>query len=322
MIRQKYGYMFNTCTNNFNGVILPKIIFWLLTLLTTIWSWAIADTPSFFLAYLSHWILIYAVIYHSLSLGFSLSKEENLPPEWLFKLAWFMFTNTGTDKIIMIIMFWLLGFNELNGFSFPYYMVHGGVAILMLFQGFFIDQIPVRLRHYPGIAALGVLYLLWTMFHSFVLFENPDNPDYNGGVYADSTWRDGFIIPTVLSIGIIFVLGPFSFMILWLVSIAVVRPGRTRERLFRFVRSVGGGGSRKLEKDDYIESNAVDDVKKARAKQEESMMDTTVAMSELDFSQRPTQSIMAGGGQNDASWCVLSPPPHDEENGMTVALDM
>ena len=225
--------MFNISTTNFKGIIIPKAILLLLTILTLIWSWIVAVTPSFFMAYWSHWIMIYSAIYQTFSLGLSLSQQP--PAEWIVKTTWFAYSTSVTHQITLILIFWLMKFYDVDDFSFPYMMVHGGIMITSLYQGCFIDSIPIRLRHYPAIALVAFLYVLWSMFHGLVLVDNPDE-EFDGGIYHTAIWNDDFIGSMIVSLGIVFIVGPIAFFIAWVVSISTTRPVR-REQLFEIFGS-------------------------------------------------------------------------------------
>ena len=275
--KQKYKGMFNTSTTNFSSIILPKAILLLLTILTLIWGWVITKTPSFFLAYWSHWILIYSALYQGLSLGLSLSQQ--MPSEWIMKLTWFVYSTAATHQITLVLIFWLMKFYDVDYFSFSYMMTHGGVMVTSLYQGFCIDSIPIRLKHYPAIASIAFLYVLWSIFHGLVLVHNPDSEELDGGVYHAVVWTDNIIGTLMLFFGIIFIVGPIAFSITWIMSIMIVKP-ETRKILSKIC-----GSFITTTKSSFGPAHT----RSSMHHKEESMMNTTVAVNDDDIEDSACQ---------------------------------
>ena len=83
-----------TTTNSQVHAIIMKIILLLVSFLSLVFGWRIAETPSFYLAFLTQWALVYAVFYQTCSLLISILDS---PPRWLRNLVRVFFSVAATS---------------------------------------------------------------------------------------------------------------------------------------------------------------------------------------------------------------------------------
>ena len=129
-----------------------------------------------------------------------------------------MFSIASTHQLLLVLIFWSLKFYNVDDISFLYMMVDAGVAITTILDGLFINRIPIRLKHYPAIAIMAILYILWTVIHGYVIIKNPD-ADFDGGIYEAIMWKENFIGCIVLATSVLFIVGPIVLFTLWSLSI-------------------------------------------------------------------------------------------------------
>jgi hypothetical protein len=62
---------------------------------------------------------------------------------------------------------------------------------------------------------LGMIYLLWSCFHSFVIKANPDQEDFKGGIYEILLWGENPGVAIGMSIIALVLMIPLSALALW-----------------------------------------------------------------------------------------------------------
>jgi hypothetical protein len=197
-------------------VLLPKLVFFALTVADVISGLVTTRYPRFWMAYLSNWSLIYATIYISLSFFVSLGWSSLL----FIKMTWAMFSIAIVHQILVFFLFWFLEYD--SDYDLDYYtiMTHGGVALCVVLDGLIVNRTPVRIKHWFPTFAMSVLYTIWNIIHSYVVEENPwiddDDQIY---IYSALNWRDDFVQAAVtIGIVILFV-SPVFHLIIWRLSL-------------------------------------------------------------------------------------------------------
>jgi hypothetical protein len=201
-------------------VIAGKSILWGLTMYTLVRSTLISNYPSFWLAYLTNWSLLYAVFYMTLS--FILSFGVN--PRWLMKCAWLSFSVAAVHQIMVTLLFWILDYEpEKNPLNEVVFLVHGGVMVIVLFDGLVVNRVPVRLKHAIVTMALALLYLTWSILHNTVYQYNPrtanDINTDDDAIYAVLSWKKEPLSATIVAVVVVFVCVPIFHVIIWALSL-------------------------------------------------------------------------------------------------------
>jgi hypothetical protein len=289
----------------FSMVLVVKFILWSLILSDIIMGWAvIADNPGFYLAYVTHWTLLISFFYMTLSLlhamtiptshcccfcnsssSSSSSSSNHDPPynnnihnneEWSssvscrIKLTWALFTVSAHAEILVTLLFWLLVYDSSSAISYPTIMSHGIVLLLVIIDGLVINRIPIRIKHFWFCSLYYLLYIVWSIIHSFTGIENPDtasdsssssnsntntntntnanddaDADVTTSIYAALDWDGddvaGTIITVVLALG---VASPILFLLLWFLALYNPRTcrfdGSNRKCIIKDVATLGG----------------------------------------------------------------------------------
>jgi hypothetical protein len=180
----------------------------------------INEYSSFWLAYLTHWSLLYAVFYMTLS--FILSFGVN--PRWLMKCAWLSFPVAAVHQIMVTLLFWLLDYEpEKNPLNEVVFLVHGGVMVIVLFDGLVVNRVPVRLKHAIVTMGFWLLYMTWSILHNTVYQYNPwtanDNAYDDDAIYAILSWSKEPLSATIKAVGVAFVCVPTFHATIWVLSL-------------------------------------------------------------------------------------------------------
>ena len=188
------------------------------------------DLRVFWLAYLTHWALTFAILYLLASFMNSFVSVSQPPPlqtrvGMRVKLTWILFTIACNLQIVVTVAYWFVIY---DGSSMSSYSVlsHGVVAVMVLIDGLIINTIPVRLRHWiEFVFPIGLLYLIWSFVHYKLSIGNPDyqdeDPETNDDlIYGVLDWGEE-PQPTqalIVSAMILFVLSPLSQFVMWFIS--------------------------------------------------------------------------------------------------------
>ena len=193
--------------------ILAKTLLGGLVTATLIVSWSTTDYPGFFLAYLTSWALLVAVFYLWLSL-----THSAMGLLWL-RTTWVSFTVAIHTQVLVAILYWYWVYPG-DYVDFERIMQHGGVAFVLMIEGFGINQIPLRWKQwlYFGVP-FQFLFVVWTMIHDYSGIGNPMDRDAETLYPELLDWSDNFVKAFFLSMFVILVLGPILFFFLWLLSI-------------------------------------------------------------------------------------------------------
>ena len=188
------------------------------------------DLRVFWLAYLTHWALTFAILYLLLSFLNSFISVTQPPPlqtqvGFRVKLTWILFTIACNLQIVVTVAYWFVIYDGTTMSSYSI-LSHGVVAVMVLIDGFIINTIPVRLRHWiEFVFPIGLLYLIWSFVHYKLSIGNPDyydeDPDTNDDlIYGVLNWGEE-PQPTqalIVSAMILFVLSPLSQILMWFIS--------------------------------------------------------------------------------------------------------
>lgn len=174
------------------GVIIWKLFLFLSQALSFLLMFAPFPNAIWF-AYLTNWALFIAIIYSGLSLFNSIFPIAAIPscdcddPKNASKngiisnrttITWAFFTLAAfLQTMVTVLYFGLLHPPGLTGiFLFWMVWLHGGVWVLILIDGFLVNRIPIRMRHWLEICLpFTLMYALWSLLQSPLGFdlENP-----------------------------------------------------------------------------------------------------------------------------------------------------
>ena len=199
---------------------ITKILLWAITVYTYIVGWfRNREDVEFYLAYLTNWALTFAVLYMTLSLLNTWCCNSLM----LIKAAWIMYSVAAVYEVAVAILFWAVEYDP-NKNVMDYYTIasHGGITLVVIFEGTFINHVPVRLKHYIVIFGIAILYLTWTIIQNLVLKYNPNADDDDVAIYDVLKWGNDPVMAGIVAALIVFVFLPIDQLIVWAISL----PGR------------------------------------------------------------------------------------------------
>jgi uncharacterized membrane protein len=110
-----------------------------------------------------------------------------------------------SSALAVVILFWSLDYDpNRDTLNYSILMVHGGTLICLLIDGFLINRVPVRLKHFSLALIMAIAFLIWSIIQSLVPVNSPNNTEFPYTMYNVLNWRDdpgeaiGYAIATVL----------------------------------------------------------------------------------------------------------------------------
>jgi hypothetical protein len=185
----------------------------------------------FFFAYATNWALVLATFYSCFSLInsiFSTQQPTSVDSRVGVRvhISWILFLLAANSEMMVTILFWAMLYKGGVPSTFAI-LAHGVVCVLIWIDGFVVNRIPIRARHWLEICIwYPILYFIWTIIHSS-LAANIGNPNKSDSdlIYPFLDWGDGSETPAdtiVISILCTFVLSPAVHLIM----VGISRCGR------------------------------------------------------------------------------------------------
>jgi len=216
---------------------LPKIRTLLIKLLLFGWSLSVLildfsryeDDFDYYFIFLTNWALLIALLYFLASLintvcgvGEQFASQER--PGFLVRLAWGLFSTAATNQVLVVILFWTVEHQRGEPVDYYSWMKHGIIALLVLLEGFLVNHIPIRAKHFLFVFIFDVLFLIWSVVHNLLGIGNPfrmdGDPDTDDdAIYAVLNWKERPGLTSALALGALLVVAPLTFYILWAVSL-------------------------------------------------------------------------------------------------------
>ncbi|CAB9516478.1 expressed unknown protein [Seminavis robusta] len=183
---------------------------------------------AFFFAYLTNITLLIACLYLLLSWWNSLlstictSTTTNIG--WMHHISWALFAVAAPGEIIVTVGYWTMDWDGKLTTLLDYYniMTHGGVMILVLLEGLFINRIPLRVRHYGLLALYMMAYLIWTFVHAWFLIGDPTSEDDDAIYEGVLEWNKDPLTTAGYAALFFFGLAPVSFVLVYVCSLYTV----------------------------------------------------------------------------------------------------
>lgn len=193
----------------------------------------IAATPYFYFAYLTHWGVLWCCLYAVTTVFNTIMASRTPQPAAdqavgvRIRLTWALFVLAAHTSAVATVLYWPLIFDpQTTHITYLTFGPHGVLLLLTLFDGFYINRIPLRWMFWFGLCLpFDVAFLAWTVIHDLLHIGNPDDNDNN------PTTNDDAIYPGVLqwstewkksltwSVIAMLVVGPVLFALLWSLSL-------------------------------------------------------------------------------------------------------
>ncbi|KAL7524387.1 hypothetical protein ACHAXR_000552, partial [Thalassiosira sp. AJA248-18] len=168
--------------------------------------------PSFWLAYLTHWGLLFATAYFVMSAFLSaiyLAMRPSADPGvleggvgLLVKTTWALFVISFPVEVAITILYWTL---ESNGTTkYVDIMQHGGVLVLIIIDSCHL-RIQLRMKQFIIYEVFCALYLLWNLILAYSGIGNPytdDGTQDDDAIYESLAWKNDTVGAITLSVGV------------------------------------------------------------------------------------------------------------------------
>ena len=182
-----------------------------------------SDHPSFWLAYLTHWGLLFSVAYFvaSVSTAISISREPPMNNELglLAKITWALFAIAFPGELIITILYWTLEFD--GDVGYVSIMVHAGLFILLFIDGTLLSRIPLRMKQFVFFEIFSLSWVIWSIIHALASVGNPykdDGTQDDDAIYASVRWRENTQGSVILVLLVLFVANPIAWVVCWALS--------------------------------------------------------------------------------------------------------
>jgi hypothetical protein len=186
----------------------------------------------FWLAYLTNWSVTISTVYLLFSFFNSLLPVSGPPAGQTrvnprVKATWIIFTVSANIGLLVTIVFWFIIYNgtvDKSTFEKSLVFPHGILTLAVLIDGFGINVIPIRLRHYLELVVpFELSYMLWSYLHGVCDIGNPDendqDPETNDDlIYGVLDWKNNTKATALNAVLLIFILSPILQIVLWVIS--------------------------------------------------------------------------------------------------------
>ena len=177
------------------------------------------DSPKvFWLAYLSYWSFLVAILYLTLSCLWIVLIPR--PDSLLLKVTWVMYSLAASAQILVTLLFWALDYDPDNEVRFGTVTAHGLIMLVVFVDGAVINRVPVRAKHFLVFSIYEDLFVLWSILHAVSGIGNPylDDETDDDALYGVLNWNKNVFLASILSIVVVVVVSPILFLIVWSIS--------------------------------------------------------------------------------------------------------
>ena len=98
-------------------------------------------------------------------------------------------------------------------------MVHGFVIGIVLFDGFVLNRVAIRVRHFALTATYFATYFVWTLIHALLNIGNPTTGEDDDTIYTALQWKNDPISTLQTAGQMLFILVPFAFLFVYGLSL-------------------------------------------------------------------------------------------------------
>ena len=150
-------------------------------------------------------------------------RAKKLPR--LIKHTWTMYATAAPLSLAITLLYWTAIAPVAYGpetFGYVSMMEHGGIGLLVLFDGLCIGSVPLRAKQFIYLLSVCVAYLLWSMVNFGLKLGNGDWPDYDDdALYPVLQWgMESRRISAMISGFVIVMICPVLYWIVWMPSLA------------------------------------------------------------------------------------------------------
>ena len=188
----------------------------------TLW---IDDHRGIYFGKLTYWALTLCVVYSWMSLAntaLGVTQPKRCADNVQFRVGvqWFLFHAAAHLSLLVTFLWWVVEFESgETTFNFKNLSTHGGTCLVLLFEGFVVNRIPIRWFFWWGaVLPINLAYFGWTVLHAKSDIGNPSRND-SDLLYDTIDWEDdawGALQTFLVSILLV---GPFLQTLLYAMSL-------------------------------------------------------------------------------------------------------
>jgi len=219
-------------------VALVKFIVLVIVVAALVYAFARHPTPGFYPAFLTPWGIFFCIWYLGGSLLLTSCKtSDNEPLETaslLVKFTWMVFSLAAVMELCIAVLYWGFVYDPIQDYPISLHNlnVHGICMAITLLQGFLVDRVPVRIKHFVLPFFVGCVYSVWLVIQNAVIKYNPmENDPDDDALYDVIKWRTNASGAAIMIAAVLFGALPVLTIFVWLASL----PGR------RYLEVMEGG---------------------------------------------------------------------------------
>jgi hypothetical protein len=207
-------------------------------------------TPTLlYFAYITNWSLTVTLLYFLFSLLVTLYPPfitGTSNPPFLIKLTWILFSVAAPAELTVTVLYWGLEFSgDFSEITHRGIMVHGVFMILLFWEGFSLNRIPVRISQQWLFFLYIAAYLSCTLLLAYFEIGHPTSAGDDEIYTAILSWIKNPVERGIVVVCALFFAAPLAFAIVWLLS------------LFSFPRSFDARNRKYLDRDEARETLVV-----------------------------------------------------------------
>ena len=199
-----------------------------IAILTLAWQF-VGDIAYFVLAYFTNWGVTFVCIYFILNTLNTVCASRTLQPTsknasvgCRIRITWLMYAIGVHSTAGATFFYWVFLFDPSDpDWTFTNLSAHGGLLLLMIIDGMFVNRIPLRWQHWYVVLLINIAYVGWTLIHAFLLdvgnpYNEDNDPETNDdAIYDVVVWKDDWKAALTYSCINCFVLSPLLYLVLW-----------------------------------------------------------------------------------------------------------
>ena len=200
-----------------------------IAILTLAWQF-VDDYAYFVLAYFTNWGVTFVCIYFIFNVLNTVCASRTLQPTTnasvgcRIRITWLMYAIGVHSTAGATLFYWVFLFDPSDpDWTFTNMSAHGGLLLLMVIDGMFVNRIPLRWQHWYAVLLVDIAYVGWTLIHAYLDVGNPylednDPATNDDAIYDVVEWKDDFQSALIYSCINCFVLSPIIYILLWCLS--------------------------------------------------------------------------------------------------------
>mmetsp|Transcript_9980 Transcript_9980/g.19177 ORF Transcript_9980/g.19177 Transcript_9980/m.19177 type:complete len:306 (-) Transcript_9980:67-984(-) len=208
-------------------LVVGKILLGAVTLGTMAYVIVEREHKEFMFAYLTYWALAFQCLYHILSISNSILASAIAQPKFYVegrvRYTWMIFNTSMAASIIVAAVWWGTIYDSDEKLDYEKIGPHGATLIAQYIDGFWINRIPIRFRHWwVTLLPFSLAYAFWTFLQGFVFdLENPDRTEEGEEdiLYEDIDWDNDLTGTILVTVMLVFLAGPIVQILLFLLSL-------------------------------------------------------------------------------------------------------